>query len=63
MRTLLQLMQKANLPPNEGLPMSLLFSQYEMINWLVPKLAELSKEISELEDKEEKEKSNLEGGK
>ena len=50
--------------PNEGLLMSLLFSQYNMINWLVPKLAELSKEISELEDKEEKEKkkSNLEVG-
>jgi hypothetical protein len=34
-----------------------------MINWLVPKLAELSKEILELEDKEEKEnnKSNVEG--
>jgi len=49
--------------PNEALLMSLLFSQYKMINWLVPKLAELSKEILELEDKEEKEnkKSNVEG--
>src|SRR3712207_97196 len=48
--------------PNEGLLMSLIFSQYKMINWLVPKLAELSKEILELADKEEKEikKSNVE---
>jgi hypothetical protein len=41
--------------PNEALLMTLVLSQYKMINWLVPKLAELSKEIAELDDKEEKE--------
>ena len=38
--------------PNEALLMSLVLSQYKMINWLVPKVAELSKEISELEYEE-----------
>jgi hypothetical protein len=41
--------------PNEALLMTLVLSQYKMINWLVPKLAELSKEIAELDNKEEKE--------
>ena len=36
--------------PNEALLMSLVFSQYKMINWLVPKLAEFSKKISEQEN-------------
>jgi hypothetical protein len=36
--------------PNEALLMTLVLSQYKMINWLVPKLAELSKEIAELEE-------------
>jgi hypothetical protein len=48
--------------PNEALLMSLVFSQYKMINWLVPKLAELSKEIAELEEEEggeEKENKQL----
>jgi hypothetical protein len=35
--------------PNEALLMSLVFSQYKMINWLVPKVAELSKKIQELQ--------------
>jgi hypothetical protein len=35
--------------PNEALLMSLLFSQYKMINWLVPKVAELSAKLDELE--------------
>lgn len=35
--------------PNEALLMTLVLSQYKMINWLVPKIAELSKEIAELE--------------
>lgn len=35
--------------PNEALLMSLVFSQYQMINWLVPKVAELSKKIQELQ--------------
>ncbi len=39
--------------PNEALLMSLVFSQYKMINWLVPKVAELSTKLSELEKKEE----------
>ena len=39
---------------NEALLMSLILSQYKMINWLVPKLAELSKEISELQGEGEK---------
>jgi hypothetical protein len=34
--------------PNEGLLVSLVFSQYQMINWLVPKIAELSKQIQDL---------------
>jgi hypothetical protein len=42
--------------PNEALLMSLVFSQYKMINWLVPKLSELSKEISELEEEEKENK-------
>jgi hypothetical protein len=29
--------------------MSLVFSQYKMINWLVPKIAELSAKLDELE--------------
>ena len=37
--------------PNEALLIILVLSQYKMINWLVPKLAELSKEISELENR------------
>lgn len=37
--------------PNEALLMSLVFSQYNMINWLVPKVAELSKKLSDLEKK------------
>ena len=40
--------------PNEALLMTLVLSQYKMINWLVPKLAELSKEIAELEEEEKK---------
>ena len=36
--------------PNEALLMSLVFSQYKMINWLVPKLAEFSKKIAEQEE-------------
>jgi hypothetical protein len=35
--------------PNEALLMALVFSQYQMINWLVPKVAELSKKIQELQ--------------
>ena len=35
--------------PNEALLMSLVFSQYKMINWLVPKVAELSAKLNELE--------------
>jgi hypothetical protein len=34
--------------PNEALLVSLVFSQYQMINWLVPKIAELSKQIQDL---------------
>jgi len=34
--------------PNEVLLMSLVFSQYQMINWLLPKIAELSKQIQDL---------------
>jgi hypothetical protein len=40
--------------PNEALLMTLVLSQYKMINWLVPKLAELSKEIAEIEEEEKK---------
>lgn len=40
--------------PNGALLMTLVLSQYKMINWLVPKLAELSKEIAELEEEEKK---------
>jgi hypothetical protein len=40
--------------PNEALLMTLVLSQYKMINWLVPRLAELSKEIAELEEEGEK---------
>jgi hypothetical protein len=32
--------------------MSLVFSQYKMINWLVPKVAELSAKLEELEKEE-----------
>ncbi len=35
--------------PNEALLVSLAFSQYKMINWLVPKVAELSAKLDELE--------------
>lgn len=35
--------------PNEALLMSLVFSQYQMINWLVPKVAEMGKKIQDLE--------------
>lgn len=35
--------------PNEALLVSLVFSQYKMINWLVPKIAELSAKLDELE--------------
>jgi hypothetical protein len=35
--------------PNEALLMALVFSQYKMINWLVPKLSEFSKKIAEQE--------------
>lgn len=35
--------------PNEALLMSLVFSQYKMINWLVPKVAELSAKLDKLE--------------
>jgi hypothetical protein len=35
--------------PNEALLMSLIFSQYKMINWLVPKVAELSAMLDEFE--------------
>lgn len=38
--------------PNEALLMSLVFSQYKMINWLVPKLAEFSKKITEQEEED-----------
>ena len=38
--------------PNEALLMSLVFSQYKMINWLVPKVAELSAKLEELEKEE-----------
>jgi hypothetical protein len=38
--------------PNEALLMALVFSQYKMINWLVPKLAEFSKKITEQEEEE-----------
>ena len=42
--------------PNEALLMSLVFSQYKMINWLVPKVAELSKKIAEQQQEEKEEK-------
>lgn len=32
--------------PNEALLMSLVFSQYKMINWLIPKVTELSTKLS-----------------
>ncbi|MDQ4067078.1 MAG: hypothetical protein M3114_05780, partial [Thermoproteota archaeon] len=35
--------------PNEAMLMSLIFSQYKMINWLVPKIAELSAKLDVLE--------------
>jgi hypothetical protein len=38
--------------PNEALLMTLVFSQYKMINWLVPKLAEFSKKIAEQKEEE-----------
>ena len=38
--------------PNEALLMALVFSQYKMINWLVPKVAELSAKLEELEKEE-----------
>jgi hypothetical protein len=42
--------------PNEALLMSLVFSQYKMINWLVPKIAELGVKLEQLEKKREGEK-------
>jgi hypothetical protein len=42
--------------PNEALLMSLIFSQYKMINWLVPKVAELSAMLDELEKEGEDKK-------
>jgi hypothetical protein len=39
--------------PNEALLMPLVFSQYKMINWLVPKVAELSVKLDQLEKKRE----------
>ena len=39
--------------PNEAMLMSLVFSQYKMINWLVPKIAELSAKLDELEKERE----------
>jgi hypothetical protein len=42
--------------PNEALLMSLIFSQYRMINWLVPKVAELSAMLDELEKEGEDKK-------
>jgi hypothetical protein len=42
--------------PNEALLMSLIFSQYKMINWLVPKVAELSAMLNELEKEREDKK-------
>jgi hypothetical protein len=42
--------------PNEALLMSLVFSQYKMINWLVPKVTELSVKLEQLEKKREGEK-------
>ena len=43
--------------PNEALLVSLVFSQYKMINWLVPKLAQLSAKLDELEKDGEDERS------
>lgn len=42
--------------PNEALLMSLIFSQYKMINWLVPKVAELSAMLDEFEKEGEDKK-------
>jgi hypothetical protein len=39
--------------PNEALLMSLVFSQYKMINWLLPKVAELSAKLNGFEKEEE----------
>jgi hypothetical protein len=43
--------------PNEALLMSLVFSQYKMINWLVPKVAELSAKLDEFEKEGEDKRS------
>jgi hypothetical protein len=43
--------------PNEALLVSLVFSQYKMINWLVPKVAELSVKLDELEKEGEDKRS------
>ena len=43
--------------PNEALLVSLVFSQYKMINWLVPKVAELSAKLDELEKEGEDKRS------
>ena len=43
--------------PNEALLLSLVFSQYKMINWLVPKLAQLSAKLDELEKEGEDKRS------
>ena len=43
--------------PNEALLVSLVFSQYKMINWLVPKVAELSVKLDEFEKEGEDKRS------
>jgi hypothetical protein len=43
--------------PNEALLVSLVFSQYKMINWLVPKVAELSAKLDEFEKEGEDKRS------
>jgi hypothetical protein len=43
--------------PNEALLVSLVFSQYKMINWLVPKVAELSAKLNEFEKEGEDKRS------
>ena len=43
--------------PNEALLVSLVLSQYKMINWLVPKVAELSAKLDEFEKEGEDKRS------
>ncbi|HYY67705.1 MAG TPA: hypothetical protein VE572_05095 [Nitrososphaeraceae archaeon] len=43
--------------PNEALLVSLVFSQYKMINWLVPKVAELSAKLDKFEKEGEAKRS------